>query len=148
MPDENDAMREVFGDVIFSYTRAQAIQDGVLIDVSEMARQAGIRFPTALTSAVWGDYVEVDEELRGHQDVKGRLWDILWMLAMAIRTQRITGDQGTFEVIIAKPDRGDWQPNEKIHEGNRGQRLVTLKAICGPSDDASPCLTVMRSEED
>ena len=31
--------------VIFSYTRAQAIADGVLIDATELAKQAGFRYP-------------------------------------------------------------------------------------------------------
>lgn len=32
---------EFFGDVIHVYTRAEALEDGVLVDVSEMAREAG-----------------------------------------------------------------------------------------------------------
>ena len=31
--------------VIFTYTRAQAIADGVLIDVSKLAREASFRYP-------------------------------------------------------------------------------------------------------
>ena len=30
-----------FGPIIFSYTRAQAIEDGVLVDVTDLARRAG-----------------------------------------------------------------------------------------------------------
>src|SRR5690606_22501667 len=37
---------EIAMDIIFAYTRAQAIADGVLIDVSNTAREAGIKFPT------------------------------------------------------------------------------------------------------
>lgn len=146
--DEQDAMKEIFGDVIYAYTRAQAIDDGVLIDVTDTAREAGIKFPTALTSAVWADYVAVPEELKGLQDEMGRLWDILWMFSCAVRSGRITGEVGTFDVIIAKSDKGDWKINEKAHKGNRTQRLVTLKTVCGPSDDGSPCVTIMRPEED
>src|SRR5262249_26194302 len=40
-------------DLIHRYTRAEAIRDGVLIDVSAVARQAGIRYPVALTRAAW-----------------------------------------------------------------------------------------------
>src|SRR5262249_48790011 len=36
------------------YTRAEALPDGVLIDGSETAREAGIRWPVALTRAAWG----------------------------------------------------------------------------------------------
>ena len=146
--NEQKTMEEIFGDVIYAYTRAQAIEDGVLIDVSEPAKEAGIKHPTALTSAVWADYVKVPAELRGQQDEMGRLWDILWMFSMAVRSNRITGTTGAFEVIIAKPDKGDWRENEKANSGNRRQRLVTLKAVCGPSDDGSPCVTIMRPEED
>lgn len=31
----------VFGEVISTYTRAQAIEDGTLIDVGDMAREVG-----------------------------------------------------------------------------------------------------------
>jgi hypothetical protein len=146
--EKQDGMKEIFGDVIYAYTRAQAIDDGVLVDVTETAREAGIKHPTALTQAVWADYVAVPAELKGHQDESGRLWDVLWMLSVAIRTGRIQGDIGTFEVIFAKPDKGDWRSNEKPHDGNRTQRLVTLKAVCGPADDGSPCVTIMTPDED
>ena len=43
--------------LIFSYTRAQAIADGVLVDVSELAKQAGFRFPVAVTAGVWAECV-------------------------------------------------------------------------------------------
>jgi hypothetical protein len=36
-------------ELIHRYSRADAIRDGVLIDVSETARAAGIRYPVALT---------------------------------------------------------------------------------------------------
>lgn len=146
--NEHETLKEVFGNVIYAYTRAQAIEDGVLINVTEMAREAGIKFPTALTSAAWADYVAVPEELKGHQDEMGRLWDVLWMFSCTVRSGWITGDTGTFEIIIAMPDKGDWKSNEKVDGGNRNRRLVTLKAVCGPSDDGSPCIGIMRPEED
>jgi hypothetical protein len=40
-------------DLVHRYTRFDAIADGALIDVSAVAREAGIRFPVALTRAVW-----------------------------------------------------------------------------------------------
>jgi len=44
-------------DLIHSYTRAEALADGTLIDVSETAREAGFRVPVALTRAAWFDCV-------------------------------------------------------------------------------------------
>ena len=40
-------------DLIHSYSRAQAIEDGVLVDVSETAREAGFTVPVAITRAAW-----------------------------------------------------------------------------------------------
>ena len=40
-----------FGKVISVYTRAQALADGVLIDAGPMAREAGFRWPVAITAA-------------------------------------------------------------------------------------------------
>ena len=45
--------QELFGPVISSYSRAQAIEDGVLIDITEQARQQRFVFPMAMTSALW-----------------------------------------------------------------------------------------------
>jgi len=146
--DKETTSETPFGPVIYAYTRAQAIADGVLVDVANTAREAGIRFPTAITRTVFEEYVATPPELKGQHDDAGRLWDILWMLSCAIRTGQITGPQGPFQVIVRKPDKADWRENEKPHGGNREMRLVTLKAVCGPSDDGSPCITVMRPEED
>ena len=66
---------EHFGgfDLIHSYTRQQAIEDGVLVDVTATAREAGFRYPVALTATVFGAFVEVPPGVSG-QDAAGRLW--------------------------------------------------------------------------
>ena len=139
---------EIFGPVIFRYTRKQAIEDGVLVDVTKTAMEASIKFPTALTQAVYEQYVVVSPEMKGEQDESGRLWDILWMFSCAVRGGRIDGAQGSFELIVAKPDGNDWQSNENPFEGDRKRRLVKLKAVCGPDDHGAACITIMRPEED
>ncbi len=40
---------DLFGEVISSYTRVQALEDGELIDVSKTAKEAGFVFPIAVT---------------------------------------------------------------------------------------------------
>ncbi|WP_049473777.1 DUF6573 family protein, partial [Stenotrophomonas maltophilia] len=66
-------------DLIHSYTRAQAIEDGVLVDVSDVAKEAGFKLPVTITRAAWSRYVEVPIglELRG-QSVDGRLCSRFW----------------------------------------------------------------------
>ena len=66
-----DAMREIFGEPIHSYTRAQAIEDGQLIDVSTVAREAGIVWPVALTSAAWDDCVAWTDETEARKGYTG-----------------------------------------------------------------------------
>lgn len=72
------------GPVIYEYTRKQAIEGGVLIDVTDLAREAGFKYPVAVTAAVWGEYVAVPDACPW-QDQNGRLWDLLWMFLYAIK---------------------------------------------------------------
>ena len=95
------AQHRFFGEVISTYTRAQAIDDGVLIDAGSMAKEAGYRWPVALTAAAWSDCVawtNADSEVQGHQDQSGRLWDVLFMSAYAIRTYGGGGDRLNFSL--------------------------------------------------
>ena len=62
-------------DLIHRYSRADALRDGVFVDVSATAREAGIRFPVALTRAVWERCVSVPPGVLC-QDEAGRLWDV------------------------------------------------------------------------
>jgi hypothetical protein len=111
-------------DLIHSYSRADAIRDGVLIDVSAVAREAGIRYPVALTAAAWERCVAVPPCV-ACQDESGRLWDLLWMLALAVRSGG-GGPELRFGVHVRNDNR------------ERAAPLVRLKALCGPGDRASP----------
>ena len=122
-------------EVISSYSRAQAIEDGVLVDVSTVAKEAGIKFPVAMTATVWGQYVEVPEGV-SCQDEAGRLWDILWMFRCA--AAKFDGDTLLFKLYVRNHNR------ERLTR----QDLVTLKAICGPGDNGEPVVTIMTPEED
>jgi hypothetical protein len=128
-------------DVIHAYSRAQAIADGVLVAVPDaIAREAGFRYPVAMTAAAWSDCVEwTDADNRRKdtlQDETGRLWDVLFMARLAIRR---AGDTDRVPVRLVRVPR----------EG-RGirPRPVKLVAVCGPGDDAEPVLTLMFDGED
>ncbi len=137
MATSAQSMSELFGHVISSYSRAQAIKDGVLIDVSEMAKEAGLILPTAMTDTVWESCVnwsdEDNKKQQTVQDIEGRLWDVLWMARCAI----IAANKG--------------QSREKLYElyvvprdgKSRSARLTTLKVHVGPGDAAEPVLTIM-----
>lgn len=81
-------MAEIFGEPIHAYTRAQATEDGILIDVTSTAREAGFCCPVAITRAAWADCVkwdETDSKRQTYQDESGRLWDVIWMASVAAR---------------------------------------------------------------
>jgi len=65
-------------EIISTYSREQAVADGLLVDVSESSecQQLGFLCPVALTQSVWGQFVEVPKGVIG-QDLAGRLWDLL-----------------------------------------------------------------------
>jgi hypothetical protein len=119
-------LTSIFGEVISSYTRAQALADGFLVDVSETAREAGFRFPVALTAALWS-VVETIPKAHSYQDVQGRLWDVLYMASLGVRRAR-GGSRIAFELILHR-------------EGTR-KKFVTLYCDCGPGDDAEPVITI------
>jgi hypothetical protein len=121
-------------DLIHRYSRAEALRDGVLIDVTAVAREAGIGYPVALTSAAWGRCVAAPPGVVG-QDEAGRLWDVLWLLACAAR-----GGPGGPEVRFGVHVRTD--------NRDRTAPLVRLQAVCGPGDQGEPVVTVMLPEED
>ena len=89
MTDDNP-----FGEVIYSYTRAQAIEDGVLVDLAEWARETGFSVPVACTTTVWHEYVVPPDRTREWgQSERGRAHDLLWMLLNAIRQNGGAQDQ-------------------------------------------------------
>jgi hypothetical protein len=61
---------EILFDVIATYTRAEAIRDGVLLDVTEAAKEANLRLPTVVTQSVWRDCVEVPEAVKGDRTLR------------------------------------------------------------------------------
>lgn len=137
---------ELFGDSIHTYTRAQAIEDSVLVDVSEAAREAGILWPVAVTAAAWADCVawsDADEQRKRDytgQSESGRLWDLCWMLSLSMQAAASRGraTQKLSFVLSRVPREG---------RGVR-PRLVRLHFIVGPGDAGEPVITVLQPDED
>ncbi len=122
MKDENP-----FGEPVFSYTRAQAIQDGVLADLTPVeSMKQHWKFPIACTSAVWSI---IEQALkREGQDLCGICHDISTMAKCGFK--REPGSNITyFKVFIAGGEH-------------------TLKLNIGPGDTPEPVLTLMLPNED
>lgn len=121
-------------ELIHVYSRAQAIADGVLLDVTTIAREAGWRVPVALTAAVWGDCVAWDQFQHVHQDESGRLWDVLVMARLAAHSKPNTG---RLNFTLVRVPRGGWRPLP-----------VRLAVEIGPGDAGEPVITIMQPDED
>ncbi|MDT3417208.1 hypothetical protein QO009_003103 [Brevibacillus aydinogluensis] len=122
---------------IHIYSRAQAIADGVLIDVSEMAKEVGIYIPVAVTHRLWADYITPSSEAIG-QTVNGRLWDTLFLLKTEIKNGSLTP--------VSLPHVLGY--NCLFVMGSNELQTVKLKAILSHGDDHKPVLTIMLPEED
>lgn len=121
-------------EVVYAYTRKQAIEDGVLVDVSEMAREAGFTIPVAVTRGVWADYIVPDPRARQWgQSESGRLWDTLYMGRLAARAGR-GRDTIFYRLYFIMKEKQ--------------RRLITLKIKIHPGDAGEPVITIMKPEED
>ena len=146
--------------VISAYSRAQAIEDGVLVDCTqppfdELNRNVGIKVHVAMTVEAFHSYVHPvggcfpvkttqqgnDWQLGQHspqlppgQTITGRYWDIVWMLRFAMRNQ--LEESCVFFDLRVVPNEG----------GN--PKLAKLKCVAGPDDEGDVCLTIMLPDQD
>jgi len=151
MKNRSDS-KYTWGEPIYSYSRAQAIADGVLVDLTtatdeagqRLCQQAGFKVPVAMTRAAWAKTIEAGGtwkpssngeilELSNEQSLTGRLWDVLWLLRSACDRSSST-DRVHFQVLV------------DVH-GDGHQAVVNLWAICSPGDDANPVITILLEEE-
>lgn len=110
-------------EVISAYSREDAIQDGLLIDVTDAAKKAGIKYPVAATRNLWERYIN-------HEDKDARLWDLLWLFKL--KAMHESSDELSFNVTFTNDN-----PKE----------LVRLWAVCGPGDLLEPVITIMLPED-
>ena len=138
MPQPGNAT--AFDPVISVYTRAQAIDDGILVDVSETAREAGFRIPVAVTRTVWNRLIALPEGYRGFQDEAGRLWDVLCM-ARHYALRASNSDRVTMCVLV-RDIRKD------LRDSNRPPRKHFPIVAIGAGDAGEAAITIMFPEDD
>ena len=137
---------EMFGAPISTYTRADAIDDGTLVDVSTTAAEAGFRVPVALTRALWEDAVAWEDadskRKRTHQDEAGRLWDVVWMGFLAFRAAVRENPSGPSLIVpytfYRVPRKGT----------GHMPRLMHANLHAGPGDKGELVISIMLPGED
>ncbi|NDY57116.1 hypothetical protein G3N56_10225 [Desulfovibrio sulfodismutans] len=118
--------------IIFSYSRTQAIEDGVLIDVTAEAKAYGFNLPFVIGDNLFS-YVTPPPGLEGEgQSQEGRLHDLMSLAALSAR-KGLQQDRVYFEVLfLMKPGK-----HEKVRcvlhvgPGDHGEPVLTL---CLPED--------------
>ena len=109
--EETSNMESIFGDceIISRYTRANAISDGVLVDINtnftELCKM--YKFPVG-------------------NDIKGVIWDVLWMSQKGI-VRRIDDTQHIFRVIITGTGTNKYHDMKIVcHGGDEGEPVLTI----------------------
>lgn len=110
--------------------RAQALLDGLLIDVSSTAQAAGVQYTVAVTARLWADILAIPEPYRDVQDVLGRLWDVVWQARWA--TLRGTDGPVVYQLVMPVDDQDSYQ----------------IKLVVDRDDNGAPCITLMRVDEE
>ena len=122
-------------EVISVYTRAQAIEDGELVDLSKQATRIGFRFPVAITAGVWGELEQAAK--RSYQASAKRAGTSAAHQAFLLLL-------GLYQTIRdSKTDTDRFEASYRL-----GGSEVAVWALCGPGDDAEPVITVMLPGED
>jgi len=132
------------GPMICGYSRAEAIEDGMLVDLcgdetcKKLVKEAGIKVHAAMTATAWGEAVcPIGQELPAGQSLVGRLWDVLMMFHFSLQAQHrkgVNSDRVHFKILV--------------DDGTGRKREVAMYCQCGPGDDAEPVLTFMLEGED
>lgn len=115
-------MEEIFGESVYTYTRKQAHEDGVLVDVSEMGCDGPELFkhPVSLSNTL---HVRLQRGQGADQDTyAARLWDVCWMARCAIQGGQVGDSDIFFKVIV-------------------GNETLDLWGNIGPDDDGKPVMT-------
>lgn len=124
----------IYGDAVYTYTRKQALEDGIQVSAGPMTKEAGIKCPVYINRSVWSQYVKVPDGVTC-QDEQGRLWDIIWMLSIAMRGPHKGKDTMQFVVLV---------------RNGKKEKPIKLKAVIGATDidNPAPAITIMLPDED
>lgn len=132
-PDSSDPFAGF--ELIASYSRSDALREGTLHDLSDLAQQSGFVVPVAATAAVFHNYLDPSADLIAEgQSLVGRAHDLLFVLRIAIAASPST-DTLFFKVLF-------------VLAPGRPAVPVPLKALIGPGDSGEPVLTILEPDED
>ena len=118
--------------IVYSYTRAEALEDGTLVDVSNEGKEVGFAVPVALTAALFETIIAIPKDFG--QDQRGRTHDVLFMAACAARRAKGSDEpRGQFSVLMT--------------DSHGMMATLTLLIDIGPGDEGEPVITIGYPED-
>jgi hypothetical protein len=122
-----DDLTEIFGAPISIYTRAQAIEDGMLVQLPADVRTP-FKYPVAITSSLWAEIVRGAGKKDAHTR-NARIWDVCFMAVMASKFDASGGKKGEAASDVFYPCL-------------IGRKTHNLWCNIGPDDTGAPCFTI------
>ena len=121
-------------EIIHTYTRKEALQDGNLIDVSDLGRMAGFKVPVAVTALVHG--ICRLRETPG--DGQPERWFLRKILAVARLKASYERNRNARMFLF------------EVTFGNEAQNLEAegFQCVVGADEEGLPCVTIMTDVED
>ena len=116
-------------------SRKKLIKEGMLKDVTGMAIEVGLSYPTAFTVRAWDEYISPNTRPSAQGGIKGRIRTVLKRLKETI--EKKTGKWIGSDIVIF--------PVDIVFTGRC--RTVELKASCLPGDDGKPVITLAKGED-
>jgi hypothetical protein len=141
----SDKYPELFGDLIYAYTRADALRDGVLVELPN-AVTMGFRVQVAITSAAYADCIAWPLPDPKLPDILRLREEVVLLSALAeAKAQRRRLRQGSKE----RTDRIDFEVEAVTLEDGRAEVVkVPVYMVIGPGDEGEPVGTIMLIGED
>lgn len=117
-------------DLVYSYTRENMLDDGTLVDVSDLGKVAGFVCPVAVTKAVYEAAGNIPKSWP-RETQKERLGDIVWLAVHALRLDLFDRESETYPVTMPCGRK----------------RVMWFKAVLGPGDSGEMVCTIMLPNE-
>lgn len=121
----------------FYINRDSDLENEIQIDISEKANNAGLMLPVFVTSSIWQQIIEPDEEaIKMGENENGRIKDLLSQLVSTIRQRRQTQKTNMLYFNASYTKDGKSETSE-------------IYSYLGPvnSENNNPCITLFTSSD-
>jgi uncharacterized protein YuzE len=122
-------------DYIFVYTRQNAIDDGVFIDVTEQAKVIGFKIPVAITTNLFSTYLKSynEDKQKAEQETKKAVNNFLLKVRNLISVHKERESSTLLEIVVP------------FHSGEQVEVWVAVEAQ-SPTDP-SQAINIMLPED-